>query len=98
MVKAKLPLKHRDYCAHYYISYLKCKRDAGRFMSLGACGHEKHEWEHCQYEDFVMRMKEYERERRLLQREKSQEYKKALVAERRLLQREKSQEYKKALV
>jgi len=83
MVKAKLPLKHRDYCAHYYISYLKCKRDAGRFMSLGACGHEKHEWEHCQYEDFVMRMKEYERERRLLQREKSQEYKKALVAERR---------------
>merc|ERR1719423_136614 len=61
MVKAKLPLKHRDYCAHYYISYLKCKRDAGRFMSLGACGHEKHEWEHCQYEDFVMRMKEHEK-------------------------------------
>ena len=54
MVKAKLPLKYRDYCAHYYISYLKCKRDAGR-LALGSCGHEKHEWEHCQYEDFVMR-------------------------------------------
>merc|ERR1719462_736558 len=68
MVKAMLPLKHRDYCAHYYISYRKCKRDAGKF-DFSACNHEKHEWEHCQYDDFVMRMKEYERERRLQSRE-----------------------------
>merc|ERR1712243_475441 len=70
MVKAMIPLNKRDYCAHYYISYMKCRRDAGPW-GFNACDHEKHEWEHCQYEDFVMRMKEYERERRLLQRESS---------------------------
>jgi len=82
MIKAKLPLKYRDYCAHYFISYMKCKRDAGPF-GFYSCDHEKHDWEHCQYEDFVMRMKEYERERRLLQREKAQEEKKQMVEERR---------------
>merc|ERR1711931_476905 len=82
MVKAKVPLKHRDYCAHYYINFLKCNRDRGA-LDFSACNHEKHEWEHCQYDDFVMRMKEYERERRLLQREKNQEIKKALIAQRR---------------
>merc|ERR1712137_1259526 len=34
MVKAKVPLKHRDYCAHYYINFLKCNRPWG-FGFLG---------------------------------------------------------------
>ena len=55
MVKAKVPLKHRDYCAHYYINFLKCNRDRGA-LDFWACDHEKHDWEHCQYDDFVMRL------------------------------------------
>merc|ERR1712137_1536957 len=44
MVKAKVPLKHRDYCAHYYINFLKCNRDRGA-LDFWACDHEKHDWE-----------------------------------------------------
>merc|ERR1712136_320224 len=80
MVQAKLPLKYRDYCAHYYITYRKCKRDEGLFDN---CDHGRHDWEQCQYENFVLRMKEYERERRLLQREKQLEEKKCKREERR---------------
>jgi len=83
MIHAMVPLKYRDYCAHYYINYMKCKRDNGKFNLLQPCDHERHEWEECQYEDFLMRMKEYERERRLLQREKKQEYKQQLIDERK---------------
>lgn len=82
MVKAMLPLKYRDYCAHHYINYKKCQRGQGTF-DLSGCDGEKHEWEHCQYDDFILRMKEYERERRLLQREKAQEAKKKLIDERK---------------
>jgi len=68
MNKAQVPLERRDYCAHLYIAMLKCKRD--NFPNVFACKHAKHEYEQCEYEDFVMRMKEYERERRLLVRAK----------------------------
>ena len=54
MVKAMLPLKYRDYCAHHYINYKKCQRGQGTF-DLSGCDGEKHEWEHCQYDDFILR-------------------------------------------
>ncbi|EMP26976.1 NADH dehydrogenase [ubiquinone] 1 beta subcomplex subunit 7 [Chelonia mydas] len=56
MNDAQLPLDQRDYCAHYLIKLMKCKRD--NFPNFLACPR------------YVMRMKEFERERRLLVRKK----------------------------
>ncbi|XP_022110399.1 NADH dehydrogenase [ubiquinone] 1 beta subcomplex subunit 7-like isoform X1 [Acanthaster planci] len=68
MMKAQVPLDRRDYCAHLYIAWQRCRRD--NFPNVFACKHSKHEYDRCEYEDFVMRMKEYEREKRLLARAK----------------------------
>ncbi|XP_074059738.1 NADH dehydrogenase [ubiquinone] 1 beta subcomplex subunit 7 [Macrotis lagotis] len=68
MSDAQLTLEQRDYCAHHLIRFLKCKRDS--FPNFLACGHEKHIWDLCQHQDYVSRMKEFERERRLLARQK----------------------------
>ncbi|VCX36770.1 unnamed protein product [Gulo gulo] len=78
MNDAQLVLQQRDYCAHYLIRLLKCKRDS--FPNFLACKHEQHDWEYCEHLDYVMRMKEYERERRLLQRKKRREQREADVA------------------
>ncbi|XP_784178.1 NADH dehydrogenase [ubiquinone] 1 beta subcomplex subunit 7 [Strongylocentrotus purpuratus] len=80
MNMARVPMDKRDFCAHFYIAFLKCRRD--NFPNLLNCRHAKHEYDHCEYEDFVIRMKEYERERRLLERGK----RKRLVAEREALE------------
>ncbi|KAE8579750.1 hypothetical protein XENTR_v10024166 [Xenopus tropicalis] len=61
---AQVPLEQRDYCAHHLIELMKCKRDM--WPNFLACKHERHEWDLCQHEDYVQRMKQYERERRLL--------------------------------
>uniref|UniRef100_K4FY48 NADH dehydrogenase [ubiquinone] 1 beta subcomplex subunit 7 n=1 Tax=Callorhinchus milii TaxID=7868 RepID=K4FY48_CALMI len=71
MDDARIPLEQRDYCAHHLIMLLKCKRD--NWPNFLACSHENHEWDSCQHQDYVMRMKEYERERRLLMRKKKLE-------------------------
>ncbi|XP_071453457.1 NADH dehydrogenase [ubiquinone] 1 beta subcomplex subunit 7 [Hetaerina americana] len=68
MDSAKLPLDSRDYCAHLLLKYQSCRADVWPFAYK--CAHEKHEYLTCEYEDYVIRMKEYERERRLLQRKK----------------------------
>ncbi|XP_012613788.1 NADH dehydrogenase [ubiquinone] 1 beta subcomplex subunit 7 [Microcebus murinus] len=78
MIDAQLKLQQRDYCAHYLIRLLKCKRDS--FPNFLACKHERHDWEYCEHLDYVMRMKEYERERRLLLRKKRREKKEAEAA------------------
>ncbi|KAI5089759.1 NADH dehydrogenase [ubiquinone] 1 beta subcomplex subunit 7 [Silurus meridionalis] len=65
---AMLPLEQRDYCAHHLIKLMKCKRD--NFPNFLACKHERHDWDYCEHQDYVMRMKEYERERRLNLRKK----------------------------
>ncbi|XP_006738166.1 NADH dehydrogenase [ubiquinone] 1 beta subcomplex subunit 7 [Leptonychotes weddellii] len=78
MNDAQLLLQQRDYCAHYLIRLLKCKRDS--FPNFLACRHEQHDWEYCEHLDYVMRMKEFERERRLLQRKKRREQREADVA------------------
>ncbi|XP_054551977.1 N-alpha-acetyltransferase 20 isoform X4 [Talpa occidentalis] len=66
MNDAQLVLQQRDYCAHYLILLLKCKRDS--FPNFLACKHEQHDWDYCEHLDYVKRMKEFEQERRLLQR------------------------------
>uniref|UniRef100_G1LYA3 NADH dehydrogenase [ubiquinone] 1 beta subcomplex subunit 7 n=1 Tax=Ailuropoda melanoleuca TaxID=9646 RepID=G1LYA3_AILME len=78
MSDAQLVLQQRDYCAHYLIRLLKCKRDS--FPNFLACKHEQHDWDYCEHLDYVMRMKEFERERRLLQRKKRREQREAEVA------------------
>ncbi|CAL8143088.1 unnamed protein product [Orchesella dallaii] len=73
MQSVKVPQKFRDFCAHHYINFEKCKKD--KFPLLYRCHPEKHNLEHCQYEDYLIRMKEYERERRLLHRKQRKEAK-----------------------
>ncbi|XP_023012841.1 NADH dehydrogenase (ubiquinone) B18 subunit [Leptinotarsa decemlineata] len=63
MRSAKLPLEDRDYCAHSLLKFRTCRRD--NFPWVVNCSHEKHEYLNCKYDDFVIRMKEYEREKRL---------------------------------
>ncbi|PSN34255.1 NADH dehydrogenase [ubiquinone] 1 beta subcomplex subunit 7 [Blattella germanica] len=73
MESAKLPLEDRDYCAHLLIKYRACRADKAPW--LYQCEHEKHVYLNCEYEDYIIRMKEFERERRLLQRKKRLEAK-----------------------
>lgn len=47
MNDAQLVLQQRDYCAHYLIRLLKCKRDS--FPNFLACKHEQHDWEYCEH-------------------------------------------------
>uniref|UniRef100_T1J207 NADH dehydrogenase [ubiquinone] 1 beta subcomplex subunit 7 n=1 Tax=Strigamia maritima TaxID=126957 RepID=T1J207_STRMM len=68
LIAAKIPMDHRDYCAHLLLDYQKCWIKA--YPYTPQCEHSKHVYLTCEYEDFVLRMKEYERERRLKKREK----------------------------
>ncbi|XP_041359930.1 NADH dehydrogenase [ubiquinone] 1 beta subcomplex subunit 7-like [Gigantopelta aegis] len=63
-----IPLERRDYCVDYYISFLKCRQK--NLLHMKNCAHEMHEYDVCEYEDYVLRMKEYEREKRLKERAK----------------------------
>jgi len=69
MDKYRLRLDERDYCAHILIDYYKCQTENWPSASI-YCGHLKHHWEQCQKDDQVLRMKEFERERRLLAKER----------------------------
>ncbi|XP_022318528.1 NADH dehydrogenase [ubiquinone] 1 beta subcomplex subunit 7-like [Crassostrea virginica] len=64
----KLPLKRRDYCAYMYIKFLDCRRNNN--WPYTPCDIVFSDFEACENEDFVLRMKEFERERRLMIREK----------------------------
>uniref|UniRef100_U5ESL6 NADH dehydrogenase [ubiquinone] 1 beta subcomplex subunit 7 n=1 Tax=Corethrella appendiculata TaxID=1370023 RepID=U5ESL6_9DIPT len=66
MESAKLPLQDRDYCAHLLLNYRSCCKDVWPWAFR--CAHVKHEYLHCEYEDYILRLKEYEREKRLLLR------------------------------
>ncbi|XP_052862378.1 NADH dehydrogenase [ubiquinone] 1 beta subcomplex subunit 7 [Anopheles cruzii] len=75
MEAAKLPLENRDYCAHKLIQYRACRADVWPWAYK--CAHEKHEYLNCEYDDYILRLKEYEREKRLLQRKQKLEKKQA---------------------
>jgi len=68
METAGLTEDQRDYCAHRLIDLFKCRKE--KFPWVVACKHQRHVYEECQYNDWVMRMKEFEREKRLLERAK----------------------------
>ncbi|XP_046555114.1 NADH dehydrogenase [ubiquinone] 1 beta subcomplex subunit 7-like [Haliotis rubra] len=67
--QARIPLEKRDYCVDDFMAFMKC-RDSNFPFVLSKCSHERHVYEECEYQDFVLRMKEYEREKRLLERQK----------------------------
>ncbi|XP_058677392.1 NADH dehydrogenase [ubiquinone] 1 beta subcomplex subunit 7 isoform X1 [Ammospiza caudacuta] len=60
---ARVPLEQRDFCGHHLVRLLRCQRD--NFPVPWGCHALRHAWDSCQHEDYVMRMKEFERERRL---------------------------------
>jgi NADH dehydrogenase (ubiquinone) 1 beta subcomplex subunit 7 len=49
MESAKLPLADRDFCAHLLLKYRACRADKAPW--LWRCGHEKHEYLQCEYEE-----------------------------------------------
>jgi NADH dehydrogenase (ubiquinone) 1 beta subcomplex subunit 7 len=52
LVSAKVPPHLRDYCAHLFINFKACKRD--KFPFVYRCHHERHEYETCEYEEYVI--------------------------------------------
>uniref|UniRef100_C9W1C1 NADH dehydrogenase [ubiquinone] 1 beta subcomplex subunit 7 n=1 Tax=Rhipicephalus sanguineus TaxID=34632 RepID=C9W1C1_RHISA len=67
MESANVPQQYRGYCAHKLIELRACMKQ--NFPFVTTCGHEKHEYASCMYDDQMIRYKEYERERRLKARE-----------------------------
>lgn len=64
---AKIPLKYRDFCGGPLLDYQVCRYK--EMPLLYRCHHERHAYLSCEQEDYVIRMKEFERERRLRERE-----------------------------
>ncbi|XP_031826850.1 NADH dehydrogenase (ubiquinone) B18 subunit [Nomia melanderi] len=71
MRAARIPLRFRDYCAHKYLELEACKRQ--NIPLPYYCRHERHAYDVCLTEDYMLRTKEYERERRLRRRQRKQE-------------------------
>merc|ERR1712156_1050248 len=64
--KMQLSPGHKNYCADLAIKAKVCHYESWPFGFK--CNHIRHEVEHCMRDDYTLRMKEYERERRLRQR------------------------------
>ena len=58
MARAKLSLGYRDYCAHLLIPLNECRRAS--LYAPWKCGHERHEYEKCQYFEYMRRVKKQE--------------------------------------
>jgi NADH dehydrogenase (ubiquinone) 1 beta subcomplex subunit 7 len=43
-----LPLRYRDYCAHFITPINKCRRE--NYFAPWSCHHEKLDWEKCQHQ------------------------------------------------
>ncbi|KAG8927025.1 hypothetical protein FRC03_000544 [Tulasnella sp. 419] len=58
---ARLPIGWRDQCSALLIPLNKCRRK-NNYMQW-ECEHERHEYEKCQYEDLLRRMKELSKQK-----------------------------------
>lgn len=67
LISARIPPPYRDYCGHKALDYKTCRRKNWPFVYRCHC--EKHAYLNCEQADYVLRMKEFERERRLRERE-----------------------------
>lgn len=65
MYSAKIPIEDRDFCADFLLKYAGCRKREWPWVAR--CYEIKEEFLQCKYEDYVLRMKEYERERRINQ-------------------------------
>lgn len=67
LISARIPPKYRDYCAHLLLYYQTCRyKNVPLFYK---CHQERHAYLACEHADYIIRMKEFERERRLRERE-----------------------------
>ncbi|XP_058806726.1 NADH dehydrogenase [ubiquinone] 1 beta subcomplex subunit 7 [Phymastichus coffea] len=62
----KIPKEQWDFCAHKFLAVEKCRNE--NWPLAWRCKNEAHEMSKCLHDDYILRMKEYERERRLIQR------------------------------
>lgn len=53
MVKSRIPLEYRDYCAHLLMPLNKCRGET--FYLPWKCENERHEYEKCQYDEWVFK-------------------------------------------
>ncbi|RWS13410.1 NADH dehydrogenase-like protein [Dinothrombium tinctorium] len=65
---AMIEARKRDYCAHKFLKLKACRRDESPFFYK--CNHYFHAYMDCLYEDELIRIKEFEREKRLDARQK----------------------------
>jgi len=79
MRNARVPLQFRDYCVDHYINWVQCKKNY--FPTTWKCQEDYHHWNACIYEEKMDRYREFERERRLLDREAK---KQKMIAKARL--------------
>lgn len=78
MDTAHIPMNQRDYCADKLIDFKVCVRK--NFPLNWRCSHERHAYQKCEYQDTILRIKEFERERRLLERQAKKERRAAKLA------------------
>ena len=69
MENAGLETFEMDFCAHKLMEWKECVRKSFPFANF-YCHHNEHAYQHCEFHDQIARMKEWERERRLLNRMK----------------------------
>ncbi|KAF9969766.1 hypothetical protein BGZ73_007707 [Actinomortierella ambigua] len=62
MADARLPLGWRDSCSHLLIPLNKCRSET--YYLPFKCQDERHEYEKCQYDDYLRRMKLAEEKKR----------------------------------
>ncbi|KAA3673384.1 NADH dehydrogenase (ubiquinone) 1 beta subcomplex subunit 7, partial [Paragonimus westermani] len=70
MLAVGLKPHERDYCAHVLMAYRKCR--AENVFAVVACAELRHRNLRCHQADQLLRRKEYERERRLLARQRAE--------------------------
>ncbi|ESO88346.1 hypothetical protein LOTGIDRAFT_234648 [Lottia gigantea] len=69
MDNALVPLMYRDYCVDKYVALQSCLSKQS-FFNTWACNAQWHHLEDCHKADAILRHKEHERERRLLERKR----------------------------
>lgn len=52
MAKSRIPLEYRDYCANLLIPLNKCRGET--FYLPWKCETERHAYEKCQYDEYVV--------------------------------------------
>ncbi|XP_074599797.1 NADH dehydrogenase (ubiquinone) B18 subunit [Brevipalpus obovatus] len=67
-ISSRIPPRHNDYCAHFWLKHAGCVKE--NFPYWFRCNPYKWELLECQYQDKLLQLKEYERERRLDKRNK----------------------------